>query len=93
MSHIAYAVRNQIAIGKHCFLRMINKKRCKLPPTYDLWESICGNNLSNVLLLTPLQIRHSDQWIQPSKTVFFIYADTEKELFHTDGQLRDLLMK
>lgn len=92
MSHIAYAVRDQIAIGKYCFLRMISKKRCKLPSTYELWESHCGKSLSNVLLVTPLRIRHLNQWIQPSKNVFFIYADSEKELFDTDKQLRDLLM-
>ncbi len=93
MSHIAYAVRDQIAIGKHCFLRMINKKRCKLPSSYESLESHCGKNLLNVLIVTPLRIRHLDQWIQPSKNVFFIYADTEKELFNTDKQLRDLLTK
>jgi hypothetical protein len=87
MSHIAYAIRDQIAPGKYCFFRMISKKRCKLPDTYELWNKL-SIDLTNTLLVTPIRIKHSTDWIQPSRSAFFIFADTEEELFEADRKLR-----
>jgi hypothetical protein len=87
MSHIAYAIRNQIASEKYCFFRMISKKRCKLPDNYEIWNET-SVNLKNSLLVTPLRIRHSTDWIQPSRSAFFLFADTEEELFEEDRKLR-----
>jgi hypothetical protein len=92
MSHISYAIRDQVAPGKHCFFRMISKKCCKLPDNYDLWNQTAVN-LSNTLLVTPLRIRHSTDWIQPSRSAFFIYADSEEELFTADKKLRQSVKK
>ena len=92
MSHITYAIRDQIAPGKHCFFRMISKKKCNLPDNYDLWKKLTAT-LPNTLLMTPLRIRHLTDWIQPLKSGFFIFAETEKELFETDSKLRQIVEK
>lgn len=88
MSHIAYAVREQIAPDKYCFLRMMSRKRCKLPASYAQLENQTIKNINNLILITPLRVRHSTEWIQPQKNVFFIYADSEEQLFDTDRKLR-----
>jgi len=87
MSHVAHAVRNQIAPGKYGFLRMISKKRCTLPQTYAEWNRLISG-LNNVVLLTPLRICHDRDWVQPSRTALFIFADSESELFETDSTVR-----
>lgn len=88
MSHIAHAVRDQIASAKYCFLRMMSKKRCKLPASYDLLEEQIIKKIDRLILLTPLRVRHSSEWAQPQKNVFFIYADSEEELFDADRKLQ-----
>jgi hypothetical protein len=88
MSHIAYAVRNQIAQNQYCFFRMVSKKRCKLPETYVKWEQIFAHNHKDVVLLTPLRVKHEKEWIQPNRNAFFIFASSEQELFDKDRQLR-----
>jgi hypothetical protein len=91
MSHIAHSVRNRIAPGKHCLMRMISKKRCKLPDSYDELAEKLGEAMNKVCLLTPLRVCHNAQWVQPSRTALFLYDDSEDGLFNLDKKVMSLL--
>lgn len=91
MSHIAHSVRNRLAPGKHCLMRMISKKRSKLPDSYDALAEKLGDTMNKVCFLTPLRVSHNNQWVQPSRTALFLYDDSETSLFNIDKKVVSLL--
>lgn len=92
MSQIAHSVRNRIAPEKHCLMRMISKKRCKLPDSYDAIAEKLGEIMNNLCILTPLRVCHTaTQWVQPSRTALFLYHDSESGLFELDKKVVSLL--
>jgi hypothetical protein len=91
MSHIAHSVRNRIAPQKHCLLRMISKKRCKLPDSYDALAEKLGETMNKLCILTPLRVCHNTQWIQPSRTALFLFDDSVDGLFDIDKKVVSLL--
>jgi hypothetical protein len=92
MSHIAHAVRNRLAPRKYCLMRMISKKRCKLPDSYDALAGKLGETMNKLCILTPLRVCHAAQWVQPSRTALFLFEDTEDELFKLDKKVVSLLI-
>ncbi|NLD92580.1 MAG: hypothetical protein GX639_07925 [Fibrobacter sp.] len=91
MSHIARSVRSRIAPEKHCLMRMISKKRCKLPDSYDVIAEKLGETMNKLCILTPLRVYHNTQWLQPSRMALFLYDDSEDGLFDLDKKVVSLL--
>ncbi len=91
MSHIAHSVRNRIAPEKHCLMRMISKKRCKLPDSYDILAEKLGETMNKLCILTPLRVCHNTQWFQPSRMALFLHDDSEDGLFDLDKKVVSLL--
>jgi len=91
MSHIAHTVRDRIAQGKYCLLRMMSKKRCKLPDSYELLAEKLGDTMNRMCILTPLRVCHNSQWVQPSRTALFLFEDSEADLFDIDKKVVSLL--
>jgi hypothetical protein len=88
MSYVAHALRDQIAPDKYCLFRMISRKRMKLPDTYEKWNELFNSKTKNIMLATPLRIRHEKEWVQPARTALFLFADTEAELLELDSFFR-----
>lgn len=99
MSDVAHALRNRYAPDKFCFFRMMSKKNCILPSTYERWISLIRDDHFNpdikegIILVTPLRLNNGKHLVQPLKNAFFISANSEKELFEKDERLRNLVAK
>lgn len=99
MSDVAHAIRNKCAPEKFCFFRLISKKRCNLPDTYQKWIDLMGEDHFNiekqegVILVTPLQLQYGNNFVQPARNGFFIAGSSEEELFERDKRLRERVEK
>ena len=98
MSTIARAVRDRLAPDRFCIFRFIARRRHRLPETYDKFlerlDSLAYNPVdkNGVVLLSPLRILHAQgKWRQPSRSAFFISADTERAALALDEKLRETL--
>ncbi len=97
MSDVAHAVRNRYAPNKWCFFRLMSKRRCNLPDSYNKWKEMLKKDHFNpdtqegIILLTPLRLKHGNTVVQPLRNGFFLSAGSEKELFEMDERLRGVL--
>lgn len=95
MSTIARAVRDRLAPDRFCIFRFISGRRHRLPDSYDQFLYRLGSLAYNpadkngVILLSPLRIQHAQgKWKQPSRSAFFISAESEKSALAMDERLR-----
>lgn len=99
MSDIVFALRDSCAPGKHCFFRFISRKKGFVPDNYKCLNDMLGSETYNpitktgIMLVSPLLIFYGNNWVKPSRNVFFISADSKTELFNRDNFLRELLRK
>ena len=95
MSLPAYGLQRKLAPDRHCLLRLMRRKRCRLPRSHteiekklaDLaWDPVTRRG---VLLVTPPEIQVEDQLQRPRRSAFFLAAESE----HSLDELHECLVK
>ena len=98
MGNIALALYDKLAQNRVAMFRMLNRKRYRLPDTYDAFFKLLGDdafdkdNKRGAFLITPLRIAHGDGcWIQPSRSAIFLTEKSLGQLYELDIRVRDTL--
>ena len=95
MSAIAHALHAKIGEGRQCLFRLLTRRRCALPDSYEALETLLGSDRYDpakrrgILLATPLRVCHATEWVQPARSAFFLVAHSEDEAALMDKRLRD----
>jgi hypothetical protein len=94
MGLLAHQIRNKLEVKKNLLLRVISKKRCKLPATYERLLDFLGENRfdpekkEGIIVLTPLITYYEGTWEQPQRSVFLIAGKSEVQIESLDNALR-----